>query len=537
MTQKTYDYVVIGGGSAGCVVAARLIEAGASVCLLEAGGGDRHPLISTPAAYGRLLGQPPFWAPKAVWGYKTVPQTNLNNRVLNYTQAKVLGGGSSINAMIYTRGHRQDYDDWEAAGAVGWGYDAVLPYFKKSERAAFLDPRYHGREGALEVTHNTRTMPISQSFVAAGQEVGLPLNFDFNGENQEGVGFHTTTRSKNRRNNTVRAFLRRHMNSDRLTTILGAQVRRLVTRGGRVSHVEFQRGGRREVETVAASEEFILSSGTIGSPKLLMLSGIGPAAQLHSLGISVVEDHPEVGENLQDHMDAYVVYHCTGPYGYHGGKRFFTEAKWLLEYIATRGGPLASNFVESGAFIRVNPQSAHPDTQLHLLPAYVIDSGRDAIKGYGVSLYTTLLRPRSRGSIKLASADPTAHPLIDPNFLGDPYELKMAVGAIEKAREIMSASAFKGQVGAELLPGAELRTRQDIEEHVRRFAKTDYHPVGTCRMGSDARAVVTPELKLNGFDNIRVIDASVMPNLIGGNTNAPTIMIAEKGAAAILAGP
>ncbi len=527
---RTYDYVIAGGGSAGCVLAARLSEGGAEVLLLEAGYADSHPLIHVPAGFTKLSG------PRVNWGFRTVPQKHLNNRDMWYPQGKTLGGGSSINAMIYTRGHRDDYDEWAESGAEGWGWDDVLPYFRRAEDNVRLVNEYHGTGGPLRVSDPISPLPITATFIRAAQRAGLPYSHDFNGADQEGVGYHQTTTRDGRRGSAAVSYLRPARGRKNLTVLTRTQVLRVIVENGRAVGAEYAlKDGR--VEQARASREVIVTAGAIGSPKLMMLSGIGPAEHLAHHGIAIVADVAGVGENLQDHLDCYTVYDMTGPHSYSGSDQYLRQAAWALQYAIYRNGPVTTNIVEAGAFARVDPASARPDTQLHFLPAYVVDHGMMRIKGYGVSLYSNLLRPRSVGTVRLASARAEDAPLIDPNYLDDPYDRRMAVEGLKLAREVMAQPDFAPFVARERMPGAEARTDEDLAAYVREWAKTDYHPVGTCKMGVDEMAVVTPELKVRGVEGLRICDSSVMPNEISANTNAPTIMIAEKAADIILGRP
>ncbi len=523
-----YDYVIAGGGSAGCVLAARLSERGASVLLLEAGYPDSHPFIHIPAGFTKLSG------PRVNWGYRTVPQPHLDNREMWYPQGKTLGGGSSINAMIYTRGDRLDYDGWAAGGAEGWSYEEVLPYFRKAENNRRFANRYHGTDGPLAVSDPISPLPISATFIRAAQQAGIPYNPDFNGAMQEGVGYHQTTTRNGRRGSAAVSYLRPARERSNLTVITRAQASRIILEKGRAVGVEYRRDGG-GLERAMASQEVIVTSGAIGSPKLLMLSGIGPADELRRHGIAVAADLPGVGLNLQDHLDCYTVYDCNGPHSYYGVDQYVRQAVWTLQYLLYKNGPLTTNIVEAGAFVTVDKDSQSPDIQLHFLPAYVVDHGMMRIPGYGVCLYSNLLRPRSRGTVTLRSADPADAPLIDPNYLADPYDRRMAIEGLKLARRVMAAPAFKPFLARERMPGEQAQTDEELGAYVRQWAKTDYHPVGTCKMGTDPHAVVSPQLAVHGVEALRVVDSSVMPLEISANTNAPTIMVAEKGADIILA--
>lgn len=520
---RTYDYVIAGGGSAGCVLAARLSEDGAEVLLLEAGQADNHPLIHVPAGFTKLSG------PRVNWGYRTVPQKHLDDREMWYPQGKTLGGGSSINAMIYTRGHRQDYDDWKAAGAEGWGYADVLPYFRKAEDNVRLCNAYHGVGGPLRVSDPISPLPITATFIRAAQQAGLPYNADFNGAEQEGVGYHQTTTRDGRRGSAAVSYLRPARGRANLTVLTSCRVHKIAVDGSKARGIVYtmQNG---DTAMASASREVIVTAGAIGSPKLMMLSGIGPAAHLREMGIEVVVDLPGVGENLQDHLDCYTAYALKGPHSYYGVDQYLKQAAWAVQYLLFKNGPVTTNIVEAGAFAKAGPDADRPDIQLHFLPAYVIDHGMKRVPGYGVSLYTNLLRPRSTGTVRLKSADPQDTPLIDPNYLAEPYDRRMAIEGLKLARQVMAQPEFRPWLDEEYMPGNGVQSDEALATYVRQWAKTDYHPVGTCKIGVDDMAVVAPDLKVHGIEGLRICDSSVMPNQISANTNAPTIMIAEKAA-------
>ena len=446
-----------------------------------------------------------------------------------------MGGGSSINAMIYTRGHKTDYDRWAAAGATGWGYEDLLPYFRKAESNSRFSNRYHGADGPLSVSDPISPLKITAAFIKAAQEAGVPYNSDFNGAEQEGVGYHQTTTRDGRRDSAAVSYLHPARSRKNLTVITKAQVRRVVVESERAVAVEYQRDGSSEVEQANAGQEIIVTSGAIGSPKLLMLSGIGPADHLWSFGIPVIADLEGVGQNLQDHLDCYTVYDCNGPHSYYGVDQYAKQAWWGMQYLLFRNGPVTTNIVEAGAFVKADPESEIPDTQLHFLPAYVVDHGMMRIRGYGVCLYTNFLRPKSRGTVRLASADPNQAPLIDPNYLSDPDDLRMAIEGLRFARRVMSSPSMKAFLARERMPGSDKVSDMDLASYIREWAKTDYHPVGACKMGTDSLAVVDPELRVRGIEGLRVCNSSVMPFEISANTNAPTIMIAEKASDFILA--
>ena len=512
------DYIIIGGGTAGCVIAARLAKTGASVLLLEAGGRDRSPLFRWPAGFAKMT------KGMAGWGWSTAPQRHLNGRALWFTQAKVIGGGSSINAQIYTRGNRRDYDAWaQECACPGWSYQEVLPYFRRSEYNERFADDYHGGEGPLHVSQPKALLPICEAFVRAGQEWGMPYNPDFNGKTQAGVGFYQLTQRNARRDSVATAYLRPAERHHNLTVLINQSVHRILISGHRAGSVEMTDGVRHH-----ARSEIIVTSGAIGSPRLLMLSGLGPADHLRQVGIQVVHDLPGVGGNLQDHLNLCVLAECTGPHSYDGVLRWDRMLLAGLQYALFRSGPVAASLFETGGFWHVGADAEWPDMQFHLGQGSGIEKGIAAIDGWGITLNSAYTRPRSRGSVRLASADPAAAPLIDPNYWSDPHDREMSLRGLSMARALLSQPALKPYLRREILPGLDKTAPDELFEYACRMAKTDHHPVGTCRMGSDAMAVVDPELRVCGIDGLRVCDASIMPRINSSNTNAPTLMIAEK---------
>jgi len=531
---KEYDYVVIGGGSAGCVLAHRLsADASIKVLLLEAGGRDAHPLFHMPAGFAKMT------KGIASWGWHTVPQKHLKGRVLRFTQAKVIGGGSSINAQIYTRGHPADYDEWmRDEAAVGWGYEDVLPYFKRAENNARFANRYHGYGGPLGVSNPISPLPICEAYFQAGQELGIPFNPDFNGERQEGLGYYQLTQLDARRSSTATAYLDPVRARPNLAVMLQTFATRVLVERGRAVGVEASEGDRQNRQTFRATREVIVASGAIGSPKLLLQSGIGPADHLRAVGVEVVHDLRGVGANLQDHLDLFAICECTGDHTYDKYNRPHHAAWAALQYLLFKKGPVASSLFETGGFWYADAtnRARSPDIQLHLGLGSGIEAGVAKMRHGGVTLNSAYLRPRSRGTVRLASADPTAAPLIDPNYWADPEDRRLAILGLRLAREILRQPALKRFVKVEVLPGSALDGDAELIDYACANAKTDHHPVGTCKIGatSDPMSVVTPALRVIGLEGLRVADASVMPRLPSCNTNAPTIMVAEKAADHIL---
>lgn len=517
------DYIIIGAGSAGCVLANRLsADPDVSVLLLEAGARDTKAPIHIPAAFSKLF------QTEVDWNYRTVPQEHAGGREMYWPRGKVLGGSSSINAMIYIRGHHADYDGWAAEGCEGWSYAEVLPYFKRSEDWSEGASPYHGVGGPMPVVEPRSPSPFSEAFIQAAEAAGHPRNEDFNGPEQEGVGLYALNQSGGRRASGATTFLRAARRRPNLTIETGAHATRVLFRHGRATGVEIVQNG--EIRAVDAEREVILCGGAINSPQLLMLSGIGPAHQLEALGIRVVADRDEVGQNLHDHPIVGVHYRFREPISLLGAEGLISAARYLV----LRDGMLSSNVAEAGLFVRTRAGEPAPDVQFHVAPVLFQDHGLTPVTEHGFSLGPTLVRPRSRGELTLASADPFAHPHIDPNYLADPADVDALVAGIRMARDIVAQKPLDPFRGDELRPGASATSDDELATYVRETCETLYHPVGTCRMGPDADAVVDLDLRVRGVEGLRVVDASIMPTIPNGNTNAPTLMIAEKAADLIL---
>ena len=526
-----YDYIIAGGGSAGCVLANRLsVDPAARVLLLEAGGPDRSLLIHFPAGYSKLVG------PKVSWEYRTAPQANVNNREMHYPQGMTLGGGSSINAMVYIRGNRRDFDRWQALGAEGWNYASCLPYFRKAEDNQRIEDEYHGVGGPLAVSDQISPLALTDLFVEAALQAGHPRNNDFNGARQHGIGYYQVTQRNGRRGSSAVSYLRPARGRRNLTVVTRARVTRILIERGRATGVEYLAKGERTPRRIRAEREVLLSSGAIGSPKLLMLSGVGNPDALSAAGVTPVHALPGVGANLQDHLDVYVVATLKEPVSHDGQDRLLPMLKHGLRYLATRTGPVTSNVCEGGAFLATDGDDDWPDNQMHFLPAYVVDHGRRKIAGHGMTLNTAYLRPEARGKVTLRSADPMDAPLIDPNFLGVEEDLRRSIACFRMAREIFAQPALSRVIACEFMPGEDRQSDAELTEYVREWSKTDYHPVGACKMGVDDMAVVDNQCRVRGLDRLRVVDSSIMPALVSGNTNATSIMIGEKGAAIIRSG-
>ena len=526
---SNYDYIIVGAGSAGCVLARRLSDdPSVRVLLLEAGSRDNSVFVHMPAGVGRLLST----RNKYNWYFETEGQKHLGGRRLYWPRGKGLGGSSSINGMIYIRGHARDYDQWRQMGLDGWSYSEVLPYFKRSETFKEGGDDYHGDEGPLYVSPGESNNPMYRAYIEAGQQAGYPYTSDFNGYAQEGFGpYHMTIRD-GKRCSAAAGYLTPVLNRPNLTVETGAHTARVLFEKGRAAGVEFVQ--KKQTHTVWCDKEIVLSGGAVNSPQLLLLSGLGPADYLNKFGIKPVCDLPGVGQNLLDHLDATVVYEASQPLTLYSELSPMKMIGTGLNYMLFGKGAGRSNGLESGGFVKSRPDLEIPDLQIHYVNAPMMDHGRKKADRHGFTAHVCLLRPESRGHIALRSADPLDAPLIQPNYLASQNDLHAMREGVKILRNVFAQKAFDPYRGPELMPGITVQTDEQIENFIRRYSETIYHPVGTCKMGHDEMAVVDQELRVRGVEGLRVVDASVMPTLVGGNTNAPTIMIAEKASDMIL---
>lgn len=528
MMQRTYDYVVVGGGSAGCVITHRLVRAGHSVLMLEAGPKDDSMFVQMPATFVRVIGTDRSWV------YETEPQPGAAGRKMGVPQGRMLGGGSSLNAMVYIRGTRTDYDGWARGGCTGWGWDEVLEVFKRAENNQRLSEPHHGTEGPLKVSDSRFRHSLSLAFVKAAQETGLAYNHDFNGVQQAGVGFYQTTTFDGQRASTAATYLAAVQGNPLLTVLTGAQVLKLTSRGAEITGVEYRT--KSGTATASAAREVILAAGALATPKILMLSGIGCGDQLQSLGIAVLRDLRGVGSNYHDHLEVAVYGRARDPISLLGSDKGLEALKHGLQWRLFRTGLLTSNVVESGGFVDTLG-SGRPDLQFHVIPTLVGDFDRAPLDGHGITINPCFLQPKSRGTVRLRSADPMAPVVFDAGALREQADVDTLVRGVKLSRRILRAPSMRRLVSAELAPSAdEAITDQALESYVRQRAKTVYHPVGTCKMGTDPQSVVDPQLRVHGVARLRVCDASVMPTIVSGNTNAPVIMIAERCGDFVLAG-
>jgi len=525
-TDGSFDYIIVGAGTAGCVLAGRLAEdPGTRICLIEAGGSEKHFVISTPALVAAAIA-----SPKLNWRFETVPQPQLNNRRIPQPRGRVVGGSGSINGMAYSRGNPRDYDDWAAAGAAGWDYASVLPYFTRSENNQDMPPSvYHGRGGPMNVRRPAGPNRLNHEFIAAAEAQGFPASRDFTGPDPEGVGLRQGVIRDGRRESTARAFLRPAMRRGNIALYTDALVHRILVEGGRAVGVAFERGGNRQ--ELRAKREVILCAGALQTPQLLLLSGIGAASELQALGIAPIQNLRGVGRNLHDHLACPVLMRSSDPTSYGLSVRALPRGIVnTLQYLLARSGPLASNVFESVAFLKTRPGLDRPDVQFVFQPAARPRPSFPLPIGHGYAVSPVNLYPKSRGRVSLAAADARAAPLIDPALLSVPEDIEPLIRAIKLARRILAAPNFARYRATELAPGAALQSDAQIADYIRSASYTVHHQVGTCRMGTDADAVVDVQLRLRGVAGLRVVDASIIPTIVGGNTNAVVVMIAERAA-------
>lgn len=531
----SYDHIVVGGGSSGSLLASRLARAGSRVLVLEAGGSDRNPLISMPAGFVKLLGVEKF-----MWFYESTVQQRLNGRQPVVPTGRVVGGGSSVNAMVYIRGQKQDYSEWAAATKdQSWGWESLLRIFRDMEDNNRFQDELHGIGGPWTISDPVHVCDLSRKYVLAAQAAGLPFNADFNGVEQRGTGFFQLSVKNGRRCSAATAFLHPAMKTGNIDLLTGCLVHRVIVESGRATGVEYSRNG--QVATARASGEVALCAGAIATPKLLMLSGIGPHFHLKEHGIKTLVDLDGVGQNLQDHTEVPVLAFTRPGHGYFGQDKGWRQIKNGLQYMLFRTGPVASNGVEACSFFDPDDFTREARIQQFCVPSVYLDPDTtDLPPTYGITLNSSVVRPGSKGSVRLASASPSKQPLVDTNYFEDPEDLRLSIEGVRVARKILAQDPLREIVTKEVFPGPGIDDTDDdaLKDHARKFVKTVYHPTGTARMGhdGDSMAVLTPDLRVRGIDGLRVADASAMPNIISGNTNSTTLVIAERAARLMMTG-
>lgn len=524
-TTTSHDYVIVGGGTAGSLLAGRLAEAGARVLVLEAGGSDRNPLIRMPAGFVKLLS-----VARYMWFYQSVRQDHLKGRAPVVPCGRVVGGGSSVNAMVYIRGQAKDYDEWAGVtGDDGWKLDALTPVFRALEGNDTFSDELHGTDGPMKVSNPRHLDALSRAYVQSAQETGLPFRADFNRGQQTGTGFYQLNTHNGRRCSAADAFLHPAMKTGRIDVLTGCLVERVLIEKGRATGVIYARGSQRH--EARAGSEVVLCAGAIATPRILMGSGIGPQAHLRQHGITPLVDLRGVGENLQDHTEVPVLSFCNGPYGYYRQDRGWNQIRNGLQYLMFRTGPVTSNGVEAGSFFDPDDFSGEAKIQQFCIPSVYLDRQTTDLKpSWGVTINSCVLRPKSRGTVRLASGSPQDQPLVDPRYLTDPEDLRLSIAGLRQARRVLATGPLSKMVAREIFPGPASDSDAVLADHARAFVKTVYHPVGTARMGreGDPDAVLSPDLRVFGVEGLRVADTSAWPNIISGNTNSTTLVVAAK---------